>query len=94
MRFQFSSLCQPLTWRATGKAASCNRFYSQDFISKMPPDTSLKPISRTVGTVWIKPVDEMGFSFTHAHELPVDAAGYAAYQQARGRALVAIGALP
>jgi carboxymethylenebutenolidase len=45
-----------------------HRFYSQDFISKMPPDTALKPISRTVGTDQL--VDEMIFSFTHTHEMP------------------------
>ena len=50
-----------------GKAA-LHRFYSQDFISKMPPDTSLKPTSRTFGTDQL--VDEMVFCFTHTHEMP------------------------
>ena len=43
-------------------------FYSQDFISKMPPDTALIPISRTVGEDQL--VDEMIFSFTHTTEMP------------------------
>ena len=34
----------------------------------MPPDTELKPISRTVGTDQL--VDEMIFSFTHTMEMP------------------------
>jgi carboxymethylenebutenolidase len=44
------------------------RFYSQDFISKMPPDTTLTPISRTIGEDQL--VDEMIFSFTHTIEMP------------------------
>jgi carboxymethylenebutenolidase len=38
-------------------------FYSQHFIPRMPPDTSLSPISRTIGEDQI--VDEMIFRFTH-----------------------------
>ncbi len=44
------------------------RFYSCDFIPCMPPDTTLTPISRTVGEDQI--VDEMIFSFTHTHQMP------------------------
>ena len=44
------------------------RFYSHDFISKMPPDTALHSISRTVGANRL--VDEMIFSFTHTIEMP------------------------
>jgi carboxymethylenebutenolidase len=44
------------------------RFYSQDFIPKMPPDTALTPVSRTVGEDQL--VDEMIFSFTHTQEMP------------------------
>ena len=44
------------------------RFYSLDFISSMPPDITLTPISRTVGENQI--VDEMIFSFTHSQEMP------------------------
>jgi carboxymethylenebutenolidase len=44
------------------------RFYSADFISRMPPDTTLTPISRTVGDEQL--VDEMIFSFTHTEEMP------------------------
>src|SRR5579863_6895814 len=38
-------------------------FYSKHFIPRMPPDTTLKPISRTIGDDQI--VDEMIFRFTH-----------------------------
>src|SRR5260370_22614006 len=44
------------------------RFYSRDFIPSMPPDTTLTPISRTVGEDQI--VDEMIFRFTHTQEMP------------------------
>ena len=44
------------------------RFYSNDFIPKMPPDTKLTPVSRTVGKDQL--VDEMIFSFTHSIEMP------------------------
>jgi carboxymethylenebutenolidase len=43
-------------------------FYSKDFIPSMPPDTTLTPISRTIGDDQI--VDEMIFSFTHTQEMP------------------------
>jgi carboxymethylenebutenolidase len=39
------------------------RFYKYHFIGGNPPDTTLSPISRTVGADQI--VDEMLFSFTH-----------------------------
>jgi carboxymethylenebutenolidase len=38
-------------------------FYSQRFIPQMPPDTSMTPVSRTIGTDRV--VDEMVFEFTH-----------------------------
>ncbi|HTS51107.1 MAG TPA: ester cyclase [Bryobacteraceae bacterium] len=44
------------------------RFYSHDFIPRMPPDTKLTPVSRTVGQDQL--VDEMIFSFTHTIEMP------------------------
>jgi carboxymethylenebutenolidase len=50
-----------------GKAA-LRDFYSRDFIPSMPPDTTLTPISRTVGKDQL--VDEMIFSFTHTQEIP------------------------
>ena len=43
-------------------------FYSTDFIPRMPADTSLVPVSRTVGENQL--VDEMIFSFTHDQEMP------------------------
>src|ERR1043166_704690 len=43
-------------------------FYSRDFIPSMPPDTTLTPISRTVGENQLG--DEMIFSFTHTQEMP------------------------
>jgi carboxymethylenebutenolidase len=38
-------------------------FYSERFIPQMPPDTSMTPVSRTIGTDRV--VDEMVFEFTH-----------------------------
>jgi carboxymethylenebutenolidase len=38
-------------------------FYSKRFIPQMPPDTSMTPVSRTIGTDRV--VDEMVFEFTH-----------------------------
>jgi carboxymethylenebutenolidase len=43
------------------------RFYKYHFIGNNPPDTTLTPISRTVGADSI--VDEMLFSFTHTSEI-------------------------
>ena len=43
-------------------------FYSKDFIPAMPPDTTITPISRTVGENQL--VDEMIFSFTHSQPIP------------------------
>jgi carboxymethylenebutenolidase len=43
-------------------------FYSKDFIPRMPPDTALVPVSRTIGEKQL--VDEMIFSFTHTEEMP------------------------
>jgi carboxymethylenebutenolidase len=45
-----------------------HRFYSEDFIPRMPPDTTLTPVSRTIGKDQL--VDEMIFSFTHTQEMP------------------------
>jgi carboxymethylenebutenolidase len=39
------------------------QFYSKRFIPQMPPDTEMKPISRTIGDDRL--VDEMVFRFTH-----------------------------
>jgi carboxymethylenebutenolidase len=57
----------PVMTGGYGKA-DLRRFYSRDFIPSMPPDTTLTPISRTVGEDQI--VDEMIFSFTHSQEMP------------------------
>jgi carboxymethylenebutenolidase len=57
----------PVLTGGCGKA-ELRRFYSTDFIPKMPPDTALTPISRTVGKDQL--VDEMIFSFTHSIEMP------------------------
>jgi carboxymethylenebutenolidase len=57
----------PVLTGGYGKKA-LRQFYSRDFIPCMPPDTSLTPISRTVGKDQI--VDEMIFSFTHTQEMP------------------------
>ena len=42
-------------------------FYSKRFIPRMPPDTTITPISRTIGDNQI--VDEMIFQFTHTIEM-------------------------
>ncbi|HYC22675.1 MAG TPA: ester cyclase [Candidatus Bathyarchaeia archaeon] len=42
-------------------------FYSRRFIPKMPPDTEIVPISRTIGVERV--VDEMLFRFTHTIEM-------------------------
>jgi carboxymethylenebutenolidase len=42
-------------------------FYSRHFIPKMPADTDIVPISRTIGTERL--VDEMIFRFTHTIEM-------------------------
>src|SRR5438034_1772183 len=57
----------PVLTGGAGKSA-LHRFYSEDFIPKMPPDTVLTPVSRTVGEDQL--VDEMIFSFTHNVEMP------------------------
>lgn len=43
------------------------RFYKYHFIGGNPPDTTLTPVSRTVGEDQV--VDEMIFSFTHTSEV-------------------------
>jgi carboxymethylenebutenolidase len=57
----------PVLTGGAGKPA-LREFYSKDFIPRMPPDTTLTPISRTVGEDQL--VDEMIFSFTHTQEMP------------------------
>lgn len=43
------------------------QFYSKHFIPKMPPDTEIVPISRTIGTDQL--VDEMIVHFTHTIQM-------------------------
>jgi carboxymethylenebutenolidase len=57
----------PVLTGGSGKAA-LREFYSRRFIPAMPPDTTLTPVSRTVGENQV--VDEMIFSFTHTQEMP------------------------
>jgi carboxymethylenebutenolidase len=57
----------PVLTGGRGKEA-LRAFYSRDFIPKMPPDTTLVPVSRTVGEDQL--VDEMIFCFTHTEEMP------------------------
>ena len=45
-----------------------HQFYSNHFVNSNPPDTSLVPVSRTVGATQV--VDEMLFCFTHTTEIP------------------------
>lgn len=57
----------PVLTGGRGKEA-LRAFYSRDFIPRMPPDTTLVPVSRTVGEDQL--VDEMIFCFTHTEEMP------------------------
>jgi carboxymethylenebutenolidase len=57
----------PVLTGGSGKSA-LRTFYERDFIPKMPSDTKLIPVSRTVGEDQL--VDEMIFSFTHTQEMP------------------------
>ena len=47
--------------------AQLREFYSRHFIPKMPSDTEILPVSRTIGTERL--VDEMVFRFTHTIEM-------------------------
>jgi len=47
--------------------AELKRFYKNHFVGGNPPDTALRPVSRTVGADQL--VDEMIFSFTHTREV-------------------------
>ena len=77
----------PVMTGGTGKE-ELRRFYSEDFIPRMPPDTKLTPISRTIGTDQL--VDEMIFSFTHTKEMPWILPGIAPTNKPVEIALVAI----
>jgi carboxymethylenebutenolidase len=77
----------PVLTGGVGKSA-LREFYSKDFIPRMPPDTTLTPISRTVGTDQL--VDEMIFSFTHTQEMPWMLPGVPATNRRVEVALVAI----
>jgi carboxymethylenebutenolidase len=77
----------PVLTGGSGKPA-LREFYSRDFIPAMPPDTTLTPVSRTVGTDQL--VDEMIFSFTHTQEMPWMLPGIAPTNRHVEVALVAI----
>ena len=77
----------PVLTGGVGKSA-LREFYSKDFIPRMPPDTTLTPISRTVGEDQL--VDEMIFSFTHTQEMPWMLPGVPATNRRVEVALVAI----
>ena len=77
----------PVLTGGVGKNA-LREFYSKDFIPRMPPDTTLRPISRTVGEDQL--VDEMIFSFTHTQEMPWMLPGVPATHRRVEVALVAI----
>jgi carboxymethylenebutenolidase len=57
----------PVMTGAEGKSG-LREFYGKNFITCMPPDTTMTPVSRTVGENQL--VDEMIFSFTHSQEMP------------------------
>ena len=50
-----------------GGRAGLSDFYARLFIPKIPPDTKMIPVSRTIGTDRL--VDEMIFCFTHSLEM-------------------------
>ena len=77
----------PVMTGGNGKAA-LREFYSRHFIPSMPPDTTLTPISRTVGQDQL--VDEMIFSFTHTQEMTWMLPGIAPTHRRVEVALVAI----
>lgn len=77
----------PVLTGGSGKDA-LRAFYSKDFIPCMPPDTTLTPVSRTIGTDQL--VDEMIFSFTHTQEMPWMLPGVAPTNKKVEIALVAI----
>ena len=77
----------PVMTGGTGKPA-LREFYSRDFIPSMPPDTTLTPVSRTIGEDQL--VDEMIFSFTHTQEMPWMLPGIAPTNRHVEIALVAI----
>ena len=77
----------PVLTGGFGKPA-LREFYSKRFIPNMPPDTTLTPISRTVGEDQL--VDEMIFSFTHTQEMPWMLPGVAPTNRYVEVALVAI----
>src|SRR5271156_1939038 len=77
----------PVLTGGFGKVA-LRHFYSQQFIPAMPPDTTLTPVSRTVGENQL--VDEMIFSFTHTLEMPWMLPGIAPTNRHVEVALVAI----
>lgn len=56
----------PVLTGGVGRAAARD-FYARHFIPRMPPDTRITPVSRTIGTASI--VDELIFSFTHTVEI-------------------------
>lgn len=77
----------PVLTGGVGKPA-LRAFYSKDFIPTMPPDTTLTPVSRTIGDDGL--VDEMIFSFTHTQEMPWMLPGVAPTGRKVKIALVAI----
>jgi len=77
----------PVLTGGYGKEA-LREFYSKQFIPSKPPDTTLTPISRTVGSNQL--VDEMIFSFTHTQEMPWMLPGVAPTNRRVEVALVAI----
>jgi carboxymethylenebutenolidase len=77
----------PVMTGGYGKAA-LREFYSRHFIPAMPPDTTLTPVSCTVGEEQL--VDEMIFSFTHTQEMPWMLPGIAPTHRHVEVALVAI----
>jgi carboxymethylenebutenolidase len=64
---------EPYVWNvptATGGigGSGVRRFYSEEFVGRMPADTQIVPISRTVSDDQV--VDELVVTFTHDVEVP------------------------
>jgi len=49
-------------------AREVRHFYAESFIGRHPPDTTIVPLTRTVGQTRI--VDELIYKFTHTIEMP------------------------
>jgi carboxymethylenebutenolidase len=66
-------IAEPYVWnvptaRGGIGGAGVRRFYSEEFVGKMPADTRVIPVSRTIGENQL--VEELILAFTHDVEIP------------------------